>query len=133
MATKTGVKKAIRIGFSLEEMAFQEDIVDIQPNSDYKTFCNLIGADFMDVVPFDDEFDIAVDDEGLMVSGNPVIEIQTEYGTQQLAGTLLFLKKKFTNDGIDLIGFEAGETFNLMLKLESLKLEGKIKVTGKTA
>ncbi|MFD1363164.1 hypothetical protein [Lentibacillus salinarum] len=128
MTTKTGVKKGVRIEFNLEEMAFQEDVVNIQPDSDYKTFCNLINAELMDVVEFNEEIDIVVDDEGLLVSDNPVLEVVTEYGAQQLAGTLLFLKKEFTNDGINLVGLEAGELFDLLLKLI-----GKIKIIGKTA
>lgn len=125
MTLKTKEKRAVRVEFCLDERKLKQELVYVKPSADYKDFGKLIGSSFIDVVEFNEEIDIVVDDEGLLVSDNPVLGIDTPYGEVQLAGSLLFVKKVHSIEGIELVGLDAGELFNLLTQLE-----GKIKVLG---
>lgn len=69
---------------------------------------------------------IIIDDEGLLKSGNPVLEIETESCYQlQLAGTLIFAGNRHTDEGDEITSLETGECLNLLNNL-------KIRVIGVT-
>lgn len=125
--TETGTKIGVVLYFDLDKGRFKMELVDIHEGSDYKTFRNLIDSDLIDVAEYNENVDIIVDDEGLMVSGNPVIEIQTKWGKRQLAGKLLFLKREIEDDSVRNVGLSVGEVFAL-----SLELEKKISLFGIT-
>lgn len=129
METQVGVKKGVLVRFNQEQMNVSIGVIDIdiEEKSNAKRFCEIIGADLIDVAEYDENIDIVVDDESLLVAGNPAYDIKTPYGNIQLAGNLLFLKKEFGEDGIDLVGMESGEVFDLLVQLQ-----GNIKIIGMT-
>lgn len=83
----------------------------------------LVGADLIDVVRYNDSYDIVIDDCGLLKMGNPVFEV----GQLYLAGKLLFLKRLETPEGIELVGMSEQEAISLCNDLN-----GNIKVIGIT-
>jgi hypothetical protein len=120
--------KVLRYSFNFTDHSFEEDIIEIGNDSDYKTYAELIGSRLIDVVPFDEVYDIIVDDEGLLVSENPVFEIETENGDVQLAGKLLFMKRVETDDGLENVGMDAGECLDLLLRLkDKVEIFGMVK------
>lgn len=133
MKTNVETKKGILIDFSDVKTVLtvpvktkmKVEIVDIEENYNYKELAKLIDADLIDCVEYDEKFDIIVDDEGLLVCGNPVFEITTPYTTLQLAGKLLFLKRVEKEDGITFAGMSLDEAHELLSKL-------KIKFIGYT-
>lgn len=126
MKTKVGTK-GILLKFNKEEQIVTISVVEIEEKSNATKFAALIEADLIDVAEYNQKYDIVVDDEGFLIEGNPVYEIQTPYAPIQLAGNLLFLKKELGEDGVYLVGLTAGEAFNLLLELED-----KIKPIGIT-
>jgi hypothetical protein len=126
MKTKVGTK-GILLKYNKEKQAANLSVVEIGKKSDVSKFASLIEADLIDVAEYNQTYDIVVDDEGLLVEGNPVFKIQTPYGPIHLAGNLLILKKKYEKDGVDLVGLTAGEVLNLFLELN-----GKITLIGYT-
>ncbi|MFD2658511.1 DUF3846 domain-containing protein [Gracilibacillus thailandensis] len=128
MKTAVNTKKGVLVKFYPNFEMVRVGVVEVETEDDnLKKYRELINADMIDIARFDDEFDIVVDDEGLLVEGNPVFDIQTQYGRIQLAGNLLFLKKEIDEDGVSLVGMETEEAFELMTKLE-----GKMNVIGVT-
>lgn len=128
MQTTIASGMGILIDFNLEEMAISRKAVgSITEDSNYKDFAKIVSSELIDVVEYNDEIDIVIDDEGLLKSGNPVLEITTPYGKYELAGKLLFLKKQLNGDGIKLIGLDTGEAFKLLMELD-----GNIRPIGVT-
>ncbi|MBA2176854.1 hypothetical protein H0266_18400 [Halobacillus locisalis] len=111
--------KGLSIEFNLDESKFKESIVDIPAEADYKTYNSIIGSQSIDIVEFNEQYDIVVDDEGLLVSRNPIIRVHTPYGTVDLAGKLLFLRRVDTDEGISSSGMNPGEVLELLFKLDS--------------
>lgn len=102
--TNTLAKKGVLIYFNLKNVCFEANLVDFQ--------CDLIN-----VVRYNDEVDIIVDDTGLLKSGNPVLEVDTPYGTRQLAGKLLFLKSEMTDEGVINTGMDYEQALALIAEL----------------
>lgn len=117
--------KGLRLGFNLEESRFQESVVDIPAEADYQTYNSIIGSQYIDIVRFNDKYDIVVGDEGLFVSRNPVIRVHTPYEDVELSGNLLFLKRVDTEEGVDSSGMTPGEILELLLELN-----GNVEIIG---
>ena len=123
--TDTRTKIGVILSFDIEKGRFNMNLVDIGEDNDYKTYRNLIDSDLIDVAEYNEDIDIIVDDEGLLVSGNPVLEIKTQWGSRPLAGKLLFLKREIQDDNIRNVGLSTGEAFKLVLELQdNLKIIG---------
>ncbi len=122
MKTCAGTKKGLLIKYDVERMCFTVKLVEIDEKSNVRTFCNHLEADLIDVVEYNGEIDIVIDDEGLLKTGNPVLAVKTPYGKYHLPGALLFLKKRFNDDGVDLVGMEMGEIYKLLFELQDKTL-----------
>jgi len=113
------------ISFDKENFKINADVVEINDSDNVELFQDLINANIIDIVSLDDTFDIVVDDEGLLIEGNHVFSLNITENELQLAGNLLILKKQMTPEGVSLIGMEAGEAFNMLMKLKgNLRLIG---------
>lgn len=120
------MKKAVLIEFDLGEVRLKKNVVDY--SGDVREMLNLLECDLINVVSYNDNIDIVVDDTGLFKSPNPVLEVETPYGTHHLAGKLLFLKSKMTEEGVINTGMELEEALNLIDELH-----GKVGIVGVTA
>src|SRR5690625_2440196 len=93
-------------------------------NERLQTFYQHINCSSIEVTDITKDIDVIVDDEGLLVSGNPVLEVVHKKHPDRihhLAGVLLFGKNKVSDDGVETVGFsnehEAGEFIrNLKIK-----------------
>lgn len=109
--------KFLVIDFSHEERKIFPRIEEREEKESHlEDFYEIIGCDYIDIVPVNEEVAIVVDDEGLLKSQNLVFEIRdNKSGFQhQLAGRLVFVK----NGQEDVRGFTAGEVFELQLKIQ---------------
>lgn len=113
--TNTLAKKGVLIYFNLKNVCFEANLVDFQ--GDFREMCKLLDCDLINVVKYNDEVDIIVDDTGLLKSGNPVLEVDTPYGTRQLAGKLLFLKSEMTDEGVINTGMDYEQALALIAEL----------------
>lgn len=81
----------------------------------------------IDIVNLNEDIAIICDDEGLLVSDNPVFEIEDGQGNQrQIAGVFIIAKDVMTEDGPEAVGFED------ISELEKLIGEFKISIIGIT-
>lgn len=61
----------------------------------------------IDIVNLNEDISIICDDEGLLISGNPVFQIVDDNGNvRQIAGTFLIAHDVMTEDGRDARGFK---------------------------
>jgi len=112
------MSKLLVIGFNLNNMKFTERIVDFNPENRLKDYYDLIDCDCIDIVTLSNDVSVIVDDEGFLKSGNPVFEVKYNGYIHQLAGTMVFVKNVYTNEGIDSAGFNDPELVDLFLKLK---------------
>lgn len=92
-----------------------------------KFYYENLHCQMIDIVNLTDDLVIICDDEGILVSNNPVFSILTNGGTeQQIAGNFLIAKSKVTNDGITTV------PFNSLSEIERLSKVIKIGVVGVT-
>lgn len=110
--------KGLLISFDKENFKINADVVEINDSDNVELFQDLINAHIIDIVSLDDTFDIVVDDEGFLIEGNHVFSLNITDNELKLAGDLLILKKQMTPEGISLVGMEAGEAFNMLMKLK---------------
>lgn len=117
--------KVLVVKFDLNKMRFITMIEEFEKDSrsNLKDYYRIIGCDSIDITNYSKDIAIVVDDEGLLKSANPVLEIAVDrnyYGnTIQLAGTLVFAKNHYGEDGISLVGLTEEE---ILLLLRSLKM-----------
>lgn len=119
--------KGLVISFDLEKFKYHFRIVNINKGDGFRQFAKLIDCNYIDAVEYDERYDIVVDDEGLLISNNPVLEIETPLTTYQLAGKLLIVKKRRTARGIAWVGMSDKEVENLIYNLKD-----KIRLIGVT-
>lgn len=95
-------------------------------------FYNSLGCRLIDIVAYNEEIDLIVDDEGLLVSKNPLLEIANSFHKEplMLAGNVLIGKKVFVaGEGYETVGFENPD--EIFQYLEKYKFE--FRVIGMTA
>lgn len=127
MQTKE-MMKVFTIGFNLEKGIIEDEVIEFEKddNSNLGDYYSIIGCRSIDIVNLNKDIAVIVDDEGLLKSSNPVLQINTDDSNElQLSGKLIFAKNHYTDDGISLTGLSSGECLELMISL-------KIKVIGVT-
>lgn len=119
--------KVLTLGFNFESKRIETEIVEFEKKeSNLKDYYRIIGCDCIDIVNYSQEIAIVVDDEGLLISDNPVFEILNINGNPlQLAGKLVFTKNYYGEDGISQVGLCLGDLVELLVNL-------KIRVIGVT-
>lgn len=99
------------------------DNLDVQ----YNALCNLLDADGFDVIDYNDDLAIVVEDNGFYKKYNPVFELKTEDNcTIKAAGKLLFLKNIYNENSVDFGSITHEDIFYLRRALD-IKLIGMIK------
>src|SRR5690625_5674453 len=87
------VKVSTNGELSLKVDIVEKNIMDISSNLSF--FYNSINCERIDIVSLTDKIDAVVDDEGLLVSDNPVFDIN---GVHQIAGEFLIGKVKVRSE-----------------------------------
>src|SRR5690625_7577759 len=105
------VKVSTNGELSLKVDIVEKNIMDISSNLSF--FYNSINCERIDIVSLTDKIDAVVDDEGLLVSDNPVFDIN---GVHQIAGEFLLGKVKVSEDATKTVGFSRLEEVNKKLK-----------------
>lgn len=125
---KTTTIRVLVINFNMDFMEFETEVIELENDLAYNLadYRKIIDCNMIDIVTLSDDVCIIIDDEGLLASGNPVMEVKTESGHQlQLAGKLIFAGNKRTDEGDEIASLETGKCLELLHNL-------KINVIGVT-
>ncbi len=92
---------------------------------------NAIDCRVIDIVRYNEDLDLIIDDEGLFVTGNPLFEIPSKLYVEklQIAGSFLIGKRMWTKDGYETVGFESEGEINQLLIEEGFEV-GVVGVIG---
>lgn len=114
---KNGVMQNIQIAF----VAFEGKTVEEKTDFYYKT----LKINTFDVIPYNEELEFIVDDEGLLKSGNPIFEIPSEIyvGPLHITGGFLIGKRVVTENKIETVGFSSKDEADIALRKAGLKLK----------
>jgi|SRR5699024_5191946 len=117
--------KLVKVAFDMDSHEFSQGFVEVSQEHALHDYNSIIGSRMIDIVSISDEIAVIVDDEGLLVSGNPVFNVQFDQLEMQLAGTLLFASQKDTGEGLELISIRNSDFLELADKL-------KLRIIGET-
>lgn len=122
--------KVYILDFDTKAMRLIANVAEISndnPDIQYDGLCNLLGADGFDVIDYNDDLAIVVEDKGFYRSYNPVFELELGYGgTVKVAGRILFLKNQYNEFSVDLTSITYEDIFYLRRSLD-IKLVGMVK------
>ena len=110
------------INFNLETLKIEADLHEIQyDNSDeqYDQLLKLLNSDGLEVLDYNDEIAILVDDRGFEKKNNPVFEVVTEDNIKsQLAGKVLFVRNIYNEYSTDFGSITLEDVTNLKNNLK---------------
>src|SRR5690606_34797761 len=92
-----------------EHIEFDSKVVSFEGNEqDEKLsfFRESIGCQWFDIVAYSEVLDLVVNDEGLMISGNPVFDFPND---MKIAGSFLVGRQLMTEEGVNTVGFDSVE------------------------
>lgn len=122
--------KVYVVNFNTDVFKVEADVVTIKYASideQYDKLIELLGSDGLDVLDYNDDIAILVDDVGVVKPNNPVFELKTEDGhTLQLVGKLLFVRNVYNADSTDFGGITYEDVEYIRNDL-NIKIIGMIK------
>lgn len=122
--------KIYSINFNTSIFKIEVDVhkIDYENFDDqYEKLLNLLGSDGLDVIDYNNDIAILVDDRGFEKSGYPIFEIKTEDNiTFQLAGKLLFVRNIYNLESTDFGSITYEDIFYLR-RLLNIKILGLVK------
>lgn len=108
----------LKVNFNLEKKELEQEIVTIRKGSRLEDFNYHINSRMIDIVSLTEDIAVIVDDEGLLISENPVFDLNLYGNTFQLAGTLLFASQELNEDNeLELISLSNFDFQQLSRKL----------------
>lgn len=97
--------KVYSLKFNIETFkieAFVHEIEYRDLDEQYVRLVKLLNAEGLDVIDYNEDIAILVDDRGFEKQNNPVFEVITEDGiTLQLAGRILFVRNIYNEESTD--------------------------------
>lgn len=97
--------KIYAINFNTEILKIEVDIIEIEYDDfddQYIQLVQLLNGDGLEVIDYNKNIAILVDDRGFEKQHNPVFEVRTEDNiTLQLAGRLLFVRNVYNEESTD--------------------------------
>ncbi|MCM3358678.1 hypothetical protein [Psychrobacillus sp. MER TA 171] len=97
--------KAYAINFNLDTFTIEADIYQIKYSNfdeQYEKLLELLNAEGLDVVDFNNDIAMLVDDRGFEKQNNPVFEVITEDNIVcQLAGKIIFVRNIYNKESTD--------------------------------
>lgn len=122
--------EVLTVDFDTETLQYEAEIefLEGKDGNFLEGLHKTIGCDWIDIVPYSEDYSVVIDDEGLLVSNNIVHEIALENGnrngtvfeenTLQLAGKLIFVRNKITDEGVEIDSLKKSDTYYLMKTLK---------------
>lgn len=109
----------LKVGFNFETEELEQEFVTVREENRLEDFNYHINSRMIDIVTLTEDIAVIVDDEGLLVSDNPVFEFNIYGNTFQLAGTLLFASQDINSDNeLELISLSNFDFQQLARKME---------------
>lgn len=117
--------KLLKVDFDLEEKELGQQLVEVEEGKEYLSSLNhYIGSRMIDIVSLSEDIAVIVDDEGLLISDNPVFDLTLYDNNFQLAGTLLFASQDINAEGeLELISLSNFD-YNQLAKRMELNIVG---------
>lgn len=117
------------VNFDTEIFKITADVVIIEYDSSdeqYQKLCEILDSDGLDIIDYNDDIAILVDDRGFEKKNNPIFNVLTEDGvTCQLAGVLIFIRNIYNEYSTDFGSIKYEDIFNLR-RLLDIKVVGAI-------
>jgi len=105
------------INFNTKTFKIEADIHEIEYSNldeQYAKLVELLNAEGLDVIDYNDDIAILVDDKGFEKKSNPIFEVKTEDNIScQLAGKLLFVRNIYNEESTDFGSITAQDVFHL--------------------
>ncbi|QFG01283.1 hypothetical protein PB01_20855 (plasmid) [Psychrobacillus glaciei] len=105
------------INFNTKTFKIEADVHEIEYNNldeQYEKLVELLNAEGLDVIDYNDDIAILVDDRGFEKKNNPVFEVKTEDNIScQLAGKLLFVRNIYNEESTDFGSITPQDVFHL--------------------
>lgn len=114
----------MKISFDFNRMDFDVDFVNIDKDNLLEGAYKEIGCNTIDIVSLEGGFTVIVDDEGFLVSDNPVFALNNKI---KLAGTLLVGKTEHTDDGRDITNCSVSDAYEFFKVFNDFGVMGKTK------
>lgn len=122
--------KVYTLQFNTDIFKIEADVVELTYASlddQYNKLINLLESDGLDVIDYNEDIAILVDDTGFEKKNNPVYTITTEDGiTCQLAGKLLFVRNVYNENSTDFGSITYEDIFHIR-RLLDIQLIGTTK------
>ena len=110
------------INFNTETFMIEADVLGIEYNNldeQYDRLVELLNAEGLDVVDYNEDIAILVDDRGFEKKNNPIFEVITEDNIPcQLAGKLLFVRNIYNLESTDFGSVTAQDILHLRNNLQ---------------
>lgn len=120
------------INFNTETFKIEADIHEIEYSNldeQYEKLIELLDAEGLDVLDYNEDIAILVDDRGFEKQNTPVFEVKTKDNTSyQLAGKLLFVRNIYNEESTDFGSIVAEDVLHLKNYLQ-ITLKGLIQKT----
>lgn len=93
------------LNFNTELYKFEAKVVNIQyknKEEEYQKLTNIVEGEGLDIVDYNEDIAILVDDRGFFKKGNPVYILTTEEGVKiELSGKLIFIRNVYNEFSTD--------------------------------
>lgn len=124
--------KIYEVSFNSNTFKLEANVVNINYNTldeQYEKLLYILNSEGLDVLDYNDEIAILVDDRGFEKVGNPIFEVKSEDDLVFiLAGKLLFVRNIYNEESTDFGSIKSEDIFNLRNYLD-IKFKGNLKQT----
>jgi len=118
------------LNFNTEIFKIEADVVTIEYENmeeQYQKIADILKTDGLDVIDYDENIAILVDDMGFYKQGNPIYNLILPDGiTTNLAGKLVFVRNIYTEYSTDFGSITYQDIFNLR-RLLNIQIIGSVK------
>lgn len=118
------------VNFNTEQFKVEADVVTVSYHSldeQYQKILEVLDAQGIDVLDYDEDIAILVDDIGFEKHNNPIYRVATADGiSHELAGKLVFIRNIYNENSTDFGSITYEDIFNLR-RLLDIKIVGVVR------
>lgn len=122
--------KLYEVNFNTDVLKVEANVVTIEyhsPDEQYQKIVDTLGADGLDVLDYNEDIAILVDEIGFQIPNNPIYTLVTEDGfSYQLAGKLLFVRNIYNENSTDFGSITYDDIFQLR-RLLNIRIIGVVR------
>lgn len=122
--------KIYALNFNTDIFKIEADVIELTYASldeQYNQLVKLLDATGLDVIDYNDDIAILVDEVGFEKKNNPIYNLVTEDGlTYKLAGKILFVRNIYNEESTDVGGITYEDIFHLR-RLLDIQIIGAVK------